>query len=214
MIAIQNNTNGKIIACKSTGTVKFTGTDGKSTTAGGITALNYGTIKQCYSSVDFEIKSAYLQRSYVSGISGEFDATSMNAVIEECYFYGDIYLKRDGNIVYVSGIAYCWKNHTTMIKNCFVDASLTVDNTNDKVGTITSVGSINFTGCYYSTNLKSIENMIISGSSTNSTNFKNKTWVKTNLSFGEYINALQFCIDDSNVWIFTENEYPKLYWEN
>ena len=65
-----------------------------------------------------------------------------------------------------------------------------------------------------SNNLDSTENIIISGNSTNSTNFKNKTWTKTNLSFGEYINDLKFCIDDSNVWIFAENEYPKLYWEN
>ena len=102
-----------------------------------------------------------------------------------------------------------------MIKNCFVDATLTVLNVeSDNVGTMSSVGSTNFNSCYYSNNLDSTENIIISGNSTNSTNFKNKNWVKTNLNFGEYIDDLQFCIDDSNVWIFTENEYPKLYWEN
>lgn len=220
LIAVQNNTNGKIIACKSTGTVKFNGTaigfSGTPTIAGGITASNHGTIKQCYSSVDFEIKSHIYQSSLVSGISGEFNSNSVTAVIEECYFSGSIYLKRSENtaIQYVSGIATCRQTDSNMIKDCFVDATLTVDNLQyDKVGTISS-RSTNFNSCYYSNNLDSTENIIISGNATNSTNFKNKTWTKTNLSFGEYINDLQFCIDDSNVWIFTENEYPKLYWEN
>jgi hypothetical protein len=215
LIAVENNEAGKIIACKSTGTVKFTGPNGKVTVAGGITSYNHGIIKQCYSDVDFEIKSAYLQNSYISGINGALNTTNSNAIIEECYFSGSIYLKRDNNIVYVSGISSCWQNNPNFIKNCFVDATLTVDHVQyDKVGTMSSIGSTNFNSCYYSNNLDSTKNIIISGNSTNSANFKNKTWVKTNLSFGEYINDLQFCIDDSNVWIFTENEYPKLYWEN
>jgi hypothetical protein len=220
LIAVQNNTNGKIIACKSTGTVKFNGTaigfSGTPTIAGGITSSNEGIIKQCYSNVDFEIRSYVRQSSHVSGICGAFNTTNTHAIIEECYFSGSIYLKRyEGGIQYVSGIASYWQNSPNVVKNCFVDATLTVLNVeSDKVGTMSSIGSTNFNSCYYSNNLDSTENIIISGNSTNSANFKNKTWTKTNLSFGEYINDLQFCIDDSNVWIFTENEYPKLYWEN
>jgi len=73
--------------------------------------------------------------------------------------------------------------------------------------------SLSIKNCFYCDSMNMPSNTEKTGTAINSDVLKEKEWLKITLGYYEFISELNLWLDDSNIWIFTENEYPKLYWE-
>ena len=206
-IAYNNDINGIISNCYSSGVL-----DGDEATAGGIVGYNEGIIKNCHSDMTLKAIANTAQQDVLAGICATNGSAiaGTHSTIENCFFTGII-----ENGYHQYGIAYNYGTQGS-IKNCFVDA--TIGNPRDihfgSSYTIANVAdSLSINNCYYSNTMNVPSNITKTGTAINGEVFKEKEWLKTNLGYYQFLNEVELCLDGSNVWIFTEDDYPKLYWE-
>lgn len=202
-----NNHGGTITNCSSSGVL-----DGDEATAGGIVGQNGGIIKNCHSDMTLKAIANTAQKDVLAGIctTNGSAIAGTHSTIENCFFTGII-----ENGYYQYGIAYNYGTQGS-IKNCFVDATIgnPRDTTFGNSYSIANVAdSLSITNCYYSDSMNIPSKIEKTGIATNSESFNDKQWLKTNLGYYEFISELDLWLDDSNIWVFVENEYPKLYWE-
>lgn len=206
-IAYNNDVNGLISNCSSSGVL-----DGDEATGGGIVGFNEGIIKNSYSDMTLKAIANTAQKEILAGICATNGSplAGTHATIENCFFTGTI-----ENGYYQYGIAYNYGTQGS-IKNCFVDA--TIGNSRDShFGGSYTIGniydSLSIQNCYYSNSMTIPTNTEKTGTAIDDSSFNDKTFLKTILGLYEFINEFELWLDDSNVWVFTDEGYPKLYWE-
>lgn len=196
---------GQIINCSTSGIV-----DAAEGSAGGLAYSNFGIIRNCYSSASIKSKGNNSLGTISAGLCAWNSGTAnQNGVIENCYFVGAI-----ENAGSQYGLAY---NDGTLgiVKDCFVNSNL---------GDTYAVPSYSYTtcnqsieNCYYSNSMCVPTNphmfVVKNGTAVDDDSFKNADWIKATLGYNEFSSEIQLWLDDSSVWVFTEDGYPKLYWE-
>lgn len=201
-----SNQKGTIINCSTSGTI--TGNDA---TAGGVVYSNGGTIKNCHSNIEIQVIGNTAQQDISAGICvyNGLPVKGLEGSIENCYFTGKI-----ENGYYQYGIAYNYGTQGT-IKNCFVDATIG-NSRNSNFGGSYTIGniydSLSIQNCYYSNSMTIPTNTEKTGTAIDDSSFNDKTFLITSLGLHEFINEIELWLDDSNVWVFIENNYPTLYW--
>lgn len=202
-----SNWGGTILNCSTYGVI-----DGNEVTSGGVVYSNAGIMKNCHSNMIIKAIANTAQQDISAGICvyNGSPVHGRNGIIENCFFTGKI-----ENGYYQYGIAYNYGTQGS-IKNCFVDA--VIGNSRDshfgKSYTIgNEVDSLSIQSCYYSNSMTMPSNTEKTGTTIDGAMFKNKEWLQTSLGYHAFISEVQLWLDDSNVWVFTEDGYPKLYWE-
>lgn len=213
--SLAKSNNGTIRSCKFLATV-----NGRQ--VGGITQTNNGVIEYC---------QVFGSVSALAGNRLYFDAGESGGIthkntgeINYCIVYADIYTYGSSSSAYASGIA-----HTSLggiIKNCIVIGSVKAQIGTSILGEdkpSANVARICFTQqgydditCYC---LDTAEFVCIGNyGSSNKRDITNK-WTdkmlqdKSLIGFKEYKDEYDALIFNENVWVFSENEYPKLYWD-
>ena len=206
---IAHSNQGEILNCTTSGTI-----DGNELASAGICYSNHGgLIQNCYSDVKIVAKGyvSTIWKTTSAGIcaNNSYGNNSDVGVIENCYFAGTI-----ENGYEQCGIAYNY-GECGNIKNCFINSSIGA--TCDSFGKTFTIGNVDNSfsvqSCYYSNSMTMPSNTEKTGTAIDGAMFKNKEWLQTTLGYREFISEVQLWLDDSNVWVFTEDGYPKLYWE-
>ena len=190
--------SGNISACASSGKLQGSLLN---PTSGGFVGYNYGEIKDCYTTVDteIEIKKVDTYEIRVGGFVGNNDKTVTN-----CYALGNVTCGGPE----ISGFA--GKNTATgVISRSFFAGNVT--NTH---------GKSPFAFLCYFKNSGTVIRCYVEETTVLTSGTATVTQTETTGVTAETRDALQsreFFTEtlywDESVWSFTENEYPKLFWE-
>lgn len=208
IIANSNRIGAQVLRCSVSGSIT-----GERASVGGIVGINAGgTISSCWCDMHIDA-GKYYPSTQLGGICAENTYGSTDpitvGIIENCYFSG---LIRNGGIQ--CGIAYNY-GPFGIIKNCFVNAEIGMAYQNNPTSyTIGNIESdLSVQNCYYSSTMTVPDNINKTGAETGAEQFKNKDWALQVLKYKEFKDGLHLWIDSSCIWVFENNQYPKLYWE-
>lgn len=180
--------NGIINNCKITGKIREISTYPNSASAAGICLTNNNTISNCFVEASVTADGGHVSAT-ASGIT-----TYNNGYIENCIIAGDIFSYSKKEEV---GLP---KKAISSIICAYNDGKIMKCYNLDTIEIIAQKHSQKPYGVFTDTIIR-----------TNSTSI---SLLNLNNYFNEYQNTSDLILHANNVWIFTINEYPKLFWEN
>jgi len=184
---------------------------------GGICAENFGgIIKNCYSIADITSKSN--SNVKIGGISA---INHSNGQIQNCFTSGNIKCSStDGDFAGVYGIANTYnydENTNSNVTNCFSLANLTIDCTSHDAMFLGQIyieqTSKVSTNSYGSTSQLLNRNDEIITPTGKSISQLLKTSFLISLNFKAFVSSENMLINTNAVWILSDNNLPKLWFE-
>lgn len=195
--------------------------------SGGIVSYNEGIILNCYSKGFLKASNASMYT--INVYSGGIVAKNNNGTIKNCFSSALVSAKEESQTsgaIMVGGIcASDISESSGCIMNVFFTGSLEATRTSGHglsvvVGKILNwvLSSVDLKNCYYQKDISITTSTGYLGDyylDETGTEVNIDKLLKSNVvGFSEYIDSNYICINADAVWILTEMDYPKLYWEN
>ncbi len=167
---------------------------------GGLVGENYGSVSNSHVDVDITINNT--STLYAGGIVGYGGGTT----VQNCYTEGHITINTTKGSVYSAGVQY-FRNTL----NCFSLMGMTIDCGSGS--SYTYFVSLDDTRNYaWSGQEKIINGNSITAKGLTKAQLCSKTFL-TELGYGEYVSEEDLVLNESNVWVISGTDLPKLYFE-
>ena len=192
-------------------------TIGQTNIIGGLTALNYRSIKNCYSTANITSEGG---ENYIGNLVGwNYDKNSVHSDIQDCYTTGNI--SASGKENYIGGIA---GYNPGKVTNCYATGKVEATKTEGDeghVGGITGENSGSISNCVALNTVGVINYAASTGriagtnSGTTTSNYAHSDipgqWDTSNTSLnGEEWDGENYPFSPSDAWDFNTNTLPKL----
>ena len=160
--------------------------------------------------------------AYAGGLVGYNNNTYNIIKIENCYATGSV-VESTASSAYAGGLL--GYNYSCEIMNCFSTGNITVNASSfayagglvgDNYYSNTITNCYRYSGqTFYRKRGSTVYNTAsnTSGTATTLTNLQSESFLTGTIKFNKFISEIDLKTHPNNLWVFTENQYPKLYWK-